>query len=270
MERALRPGGRGRRRPRHRAGRAAGAARPVRADRRRLPSPDELMPLLEAGDARRRSCSTSISSAARPTAARASISWRGSWTMDPDAAVVIITAHGAVSIAVEAIKRGASDFVAKPWANERLAATVRSAAALRPQQARGAGRAQPRRPSSAQPARETPLLGKSEAMKRVRQLIERAAPTDANVLILGENGTGKEIVAREIHRLSRRSGQADGRRSTSARPARACSNPSCSATSRAPSPAPRPTASAGSRPPTTAPCSSTRSAICRCICSPSC
>ena len=50
---------------------------------------------------------------------------------DPDAAVVIITAHGAVSVAVEAIKRGASDFVAKPWSNERLAATVRSAAALR-------------------------------------------------------------------------------------------------------------------------------------------
>jgi len=51
--------------------------------------------------------------------------------LDPDAAVVIITAHGAVSVAVEAIKRGASDFVAKPWGNERLAATVRSAAALR-------------------------------------------------------------------------------------------------------------------------------------------
>ena len=51
--------------------------------------------------------------------------------VDPDAAVVIITAHGAVSIAVEAIKAGASDFVAKPWSNERLAATVRSAAALR-------------------------------------------------------------------------------------------------------------------------------------------
>ena len=126
---------------------------------------------------------------------------------DPDAAVVIITAHGAVSTAVEAIKRGASDFVAKPWGNERLAATVRSAAALR--QSKLEARVERERSSElGQPsAAETPLLGNSDGMNRVRKLIERAAPTDANVLILGENGTGKEIVAREIHRLSRRSGK---------------------------------------------------------------
>jgi len=123
---------------------------------------------------------------------------------DPDAAVVIITAHGAVSIAVEAIKAGASDFVAKPWSNERLAATVRSAAALR--RSRIDARTERGRASELAPTTETPLLGQSEAMQRVRTLIDRAAPTDANVLILGENGTGKEIVAREIHRLSRRSG----------------------------------------------------------------
>ena len=127
--------------------------------------------------------------------------------IDPDAAVVIITAHGAVSIAVEAIKRGASDFVAKPWSNERLAATVRSAAALR--HSKIEARVERERSSElGQPSTaETPLLGESETMRRIRQLIERAAPTDANVLILGENGTGKEIVAREIHRLSRRSAQ---------------------------------------------------------------
>ncbi|WP_341633359.1 sigma-54-dependent transcriptional regulator [Sphingomonas agri] len=123
---------------------------------------------------------------------------------DPDSAVVIITAHGAVSIAVEAIKAGASDFVAKPWSNERLAATVRSAAALR--RSRIDARTERGRASELAPSGETPLLGKSPAMERVRILIERAAPTEANVLILGENGTGKEIVAREIHRLSRRSG----------------------------------------------------------------
>jgi len=123
---------------------------------------------------------------------------------DPDAAVVIITAHGAVSVAVEAIKRGASDFVAKPWSNERLAATVRSAAALR--RSRIDARVERSRATELAQGAETPLLGISESMQRVRTLIERAAPTDANVLILGENGTGKEIVAREIHRLSRRSG----------------------------------------------------------------
>ena len=123
---------------------------------------------------------------------------------DPDAAVVIITAHGAISIAVEALKAGASDFVAKPWSNERLAATVRSAAALR--RSRIDARTERGRASELTPSTDTPLLGKSPAMERVRTLIDRAAPTDANVLILGENGTGKEIVAREIHRLSRRSG----------------------------------------------------------------
>jgi DNA-binding NtrC family response regulator len=121
---------------------------------------------------------------------------------DADAAVVIITAHGAVSVAVEAIKRGASDFVAKPWSNERLLATVRSAAALR--RSRIDAKIERGRTSELAQAIETPLLGTSEAMQLVRELVDRAAPTDANVLILGENGTGKEIVAREIHRLSRR------------------------------------------------------------------
>jgi DNA-binding NtrC family response regulator len=123
--------------------------------------------------------------------------------LDPDSAVVIITAHGAVSLAVEAIKRGASDFVAKPWSNERLLATVRSAAALR----RSRLDAQVERGRAAELGQPTgtPLLGHSQSMQRVRALIERAAPTDANVLILGETGTGQEIVAREIHRLSRRS-----------------------------------------------------------------
>jgi DNA-binding NtrC family response regulator len=121
---------------------------------------------------------------------------------DPEAAVVIITAHGAVSTAVEAIKRGASDFVAKPWSNERLAATVRSAASLR--RSKLEARLERGRASELTHNGETPLLGESEAMQRVRTLIDRAAPTDANVLILGENGTGKEIVAREIHRKSRR------------------------------------------------------------------
>jgi DNA-binding NtrC family response regulator len=118
--------------------------------------------------------------------------------VDPGAAVVMITAHGSVSVAVAAMKHGATDFVSKPWKNDRLLATVRNAASLGRSRA-GAGSA-----NAAPVGRASPLLGTSPAMARVHSLIEKAAPTDANVLILGENGTGKELVARELHRLSRR------------------------------------------------------------------
>jgi DNA-binding NtrC family response regulator len=124
---------------------------------------------------------------------------------DPQAVVVMITAHGGVNIAVEAMKRGATDFVSKPWSNERLLATVRTAASLR--KSRDAASTERKRAAvltAPAAGSETPLLGTSAAMRRVYSLIERAAPTEANVLILGENGTGKELVAREIHRLSRR------------------------------------------------------------------
>ena len=166
-----------------------------------LSSPTELLPLLDRESPDAILLDLNFERAA--TDGREGLQYLGQiMDKDPDSAVVIITAHGAVSIAVEAIKRGASDFVAKPWSNERLAATVRSAAALR--RSRIDTRVERGRASELAPAGETPLLGKSAAMTRVRILIERAAPTDANVLILGENGTGKEIVAREIHRLSRR------------------------------------------------------------------
>jgi DNA-binding NtrC family response regulator len=124
---------------------------------------------------------------------------------DPQAVVVMITAHGGVQIAVEAMKRGATDFVSKPWSNERLLATVRTAAALRTSR-QAAATERRRAVAITAPAAggETPLLGDSPAMHRVYSLVERAAPTEANVLILGENGTGKELVAREIHRRSRR------------------------------------------------------------------
>ena len=168
-----------------------------------LPSPAELLPLLkrEAPDA----ILLHLNFERSATDGREGLDYLARiMDQDPDSAVVIITAHGAVSIAVEAIKRGASDFVAKPWSNERLAATVRSAAALRASKIDA--RIERGRASELAPTAETPLIGRSAAMQRVRDLIERAAPTDANVLILGENGTGKEIVAREIHRLSRRNG----------------------------------------------------------------
>ena len=127
---------------------------------------------------------------------------------DPEAVVVMITAHGGVQIAVEAMKRGATDFVSKPWANERLLATVRTAAALRNSR-KAATTERKRAVAVTAPASggEAPLLGHSPSIARVYSLIERAAPTEANVLILGENGTGKELVARELHRRSRRADQ---------------------------------------------------------------
>ena len=117
---------------------------------------------------------------------------------DSLAAVVMITAHSSVAVAVAAMKHGATDFVSKPWNNDRLLAIVRNAASLGRSRRSGNGGAMPT-------TRTSPLLGTAPAMARVQSLIEKAAPTQANILILGENGTGKELVAREIHRLSRRS-----------------------------------------------------------------
>ena len=122
---------------------------------------------------------------------------------DPDAAVVLITAHSGVQVAVEAMKRGATDFVSKPWSHERLLTTVRTAANLR------CSRRQPGQDrAGAAPvpatAAASALLGDSPAMRRVHSLIARAGPTQANIMILGENGTGKELVARALHAASPR------------------------------------------------------------------
>lgn len=122
---------------------------------------------------------------------------------DPEAIVVMITAHAGVNVAVEAMKRGATDFVSKPWENERLVQTVRTAAALR--RSRVAADAPAPAPASSSAARgPSPLIGSAPSMARVHSLIARAAPTEANVLVLGENGTGKELVARALHQQSHR------------------------------------------------------------------
>ena len=126
---------------------------------------------------------------------------------DPDAVVVLITAHAGVGIAVETMKRGATDFVSKPWSNDRLLGTISTAAQLRVSR-RATAVERAKVAAISHPAGDTPLLGRSAAIRHVLSLIERAGPTEANVLILGENGTGKELVAREIHRRSRRREQA--------------------------------------------------------------
>ncbi len=126
--------------------------------------------------------------------------------VDPDAVVVMITAFGDVETAVQAIRAGATDFVLKPWQNEKLVATLSSARKLRTARTEAeALRHQARTLSSdlGQPYRE--FVGRSAPMQRVFEQIGKVARTDANVLILGENGTGKELVARALHTQSRRS-----------------------------------------------------------------
>ena len=128
--------------------------------------------------------------------------------LDPQAVVVLITAHGGVSLAVEAMKKGAADFVTKPWENERLIATLLAAYNLRRSRLEAEEFRSRSRGLAAATRSIGEMIGTSSRMLRVFETIGRAAPTDANVLILGENGTGKELVAREIHRRSRRANEA--------------------------------------------------------------
>jgi DNA-binding NtrC family response regulator len=107
-------------------------------------------------------------------------------------AVIALTAYADVPLAVEALKRGASDFITKPWDNARLIAAVDSALA--------------RRSAAAGAAATSGLMGDSSAMRDVKSMIASVAPTEANVMVLGENGVGKELVARAIHAASGRAG----------------------------------------------------------------
>jgi DNA-binding NtrC family response regulator len=128
--------------------------------------------------------------------------------LDPQMVVVMITAHGGVDTAVEAMKRGATDFVAKPWQNEKVVATLSAAVKLRQSRMETENlRLANRVLSDAASLSGSPIVGQSAQMRDVLSIVDRAAPTDANVLILGENGTGKELVARELHRRSMRSDQ---------------------------------------------------------------
>lgn len=117
----------------------------------------------------------------------------------PQTKVVLFTAYGDIELAVKAMKHGAFDFVTKPWANEKLVATLTAAyrAAIGDQRGKRTVKAE------AAP-RETMLWGESAAMQRVREVVDRVAITDANILLTGENGTGKEMLAREIHNRSSR------------------------------------------------------------------
>jgi len=125
--------------------------------------------------------------------------------IDPWAVVVMITAYGDVEMAVRAIKAGAIDFVLKPWHNEKLLATISAAVKLRHSRTELDSLRSLQKQLSAdmdQPFHD--FIGQSPAMEDVFKTIRKVAKTDANVLILGENGTGKELVARALHRESKR------------------------------------------------------------------
>lgn len=125
--------------------------------------------------------------------------------LDPSAVVVLITAYGDVQMAVKAIKAGATDFVLKPWENEKLLATLFSAMRLRESRDEVENlKFKNQEINQALNDRFSEIIGQSNAMQKIFQTIDRVARTDANVLLLGENGTGKELVARAIHRNSSR------------------------------------------------------------------
>jgi len=125
--------------------------------------------------------------------------------IDPSSVVVLITAYGDVQMAVKAIKAGATDFVLKPWENEKLLATLYSAMKLRETKLEVEDlRSKQREINLKINSKYDNIIGQSPAIQKVFETIDRVAVTDANVLILGENGTGKELVARAIHNNSPR------------------------------------------------------------------
>jgi two-component system, NtrC family, response regulator HydG len=124
---------------------------------------------------------------------------------DPNAVVIMITAFGDVEMAVKALKQGATDFILKPWQNEKLVATISTAIRLKQsynqvdklKKAKEMLEEQISKPFGE-------IIGNSQAIKEVFSLIDKVAKTEANILILGENGTGKELIARAIHQRSLR------------------------------------------------------------------
>lgn len=124
---------------------------------------------------------------------------------DPDAVVIMITAFGDVEMAVRALKEGATDFILKPWQNEKLIATISTAIKLKKsynEVDKLKKAKQMLEEQISQPFRD--IIGNSPAIKEVFAMIDKVAATDANILILGENGTGKELVARAVHQRSLR------------------------------------------------------------------
>src|SRR5689334_22241916 len=128
--------------------------------------------------------------------------------IDPSLPVVVMTAWGSVNLAVEAMRRGARDFIQKPWDNARLLAILRTQVELADALRRGtrleAENIALRDSVSDAGTQIPPIIAESPAMRSVLKVVERIGPADANVLIMGENGTGKEVITRVLHSISSR------------------------------------------------------------------
>lgn len=128
--------------------------------------------------------------------------------IDPEIPIILFTAYADIELAVKALKSGASDFVVKPWDNAKLLATLQSAMALRQSRKEVKRLKEKQTILNSELSKESDFcLGKSPLMQELLKMVEKVAKTDANILITGENGTGKELIARRIHQLSSRAAE---------------------------------------------------------------
>ena len=143
------------------------------------------------------------------TSGREGIDWlKAAQAIAPDTKIILMTAYGGIETAVNAMREGAADFVVKPWDNAKLVATVSTVSRLARADREVASLQRRQRTLNESPAPDADqIVGDSDALRQVLSRIAKVARTEANVLILGENGTGKELVAREVHRQSLRNGQ---------------------------------------------------------------
>ena len=126
--------------------------------------------------------------------------------LQPELEVVLFTAYGDVELAVKALKQGATDFILKPWDNDKLKTTLRNVLKLQQSKKEIVKLKQKQRALKGEIKKGNHfIIAQSPQMKHIMNLVQKVAVTDANVLITGDNGTGKELIARELHRLSKRS-----------------------------------------------------------------